>query len=354
MASQSSTESCEAMLGPPASGEAAIEGLSSSSLVPNVDSGKALVQLSEEAVSQAPTRRLQVPGSQGQVAVNKQGSDILCGLSFPRKLWMIVEDPAFESVCWNEDGDTVIIENDLFQREVLLREDGDRIFETDSIKTFTRQLNLYGFSKIRSKKSALSPGNKKMMIYRNVNFQRDKPALLANIQRKGDQRRFGRQSTCGASPKKRKLVAARRSPRTQPNKEDEEAERRAQREAASAHSPISSQSLMFSGIWSMSNITVSPLRIYAPEEPRGPSGEGTSSNVLFAPPGTAGMQGAGEATSSPVAYPDYDSMISLYTTCYSILLAALFTMTYNQPLEQESPSNSRCIFCERVRENPPP
>lgn len=164
MASHSSTENCEAMLGPPASGEAAIEVLSNSSPVPNVDSGKALVQLSEEAVSEATTRRLQVPGSQDQVAVNMQGTDILCGLSFPRKLWMIVEDPAFESVCWNEDGDTVIIENDLFQREVLLREDGDRIFETDSIKTFIRQLNLYGFSKIRSKNSALSPGNKQMMV----------------------------------------------------------------------------------------------------------------------------------------------------------------------------------------------
>lgn len=111
---------------------------------------------------------------------------------------------------------------------------------------------------------------------------------------------------------------------------------------------------MFSGIWSMSNITVRPLRIYAPEEPGGPSGEGTSSNVTFAPPGTAGLQGAEEATSSPVAYPDYNSMTSLYTTCYSILLTALLTMTSNQPLEQEGPSNSRCVICERVRENPPP
>ncbi|XP_058515163.1 heat shock transcription factor, X-linked member 4 [Ochotona princeps] len=281
-----------------------------------------------------------------------EGSGIPLGLSFPRKLWIVVEDPAFESVCWNKDGDAVVIEDDLFQREVLLQEEEDRIFETDSLKAFIRQLSLYGFSKIRPRNTAHGPENRGMLTYRNKNFQRDKPALLMNIQSKGDQRRFSRQALCGSSAKSKEL-ATRRSPHMHPNREDEEAERRAQEEATSVQRPSASHSLMFCGIWSMSNLTVRPLRIYTAQEPRGPSGEATASNVVHTPLSPTATHGAGEAASSPAAYPDYDSMISLYNTCYSTLVAALNTMTSNEPPEQEASADDRRVICERVRDDPP-
>ena len=67
--------------------------------------------------------------------------DIL-GLSFPRKLWRIVEDATFTSVHWNNKGDTVVIKADLFQTEVLQGRGVGRIFETDSIQSFICELEL--------------------------------------------------------------------------------------------------------------------------------------------------------------------------------------------------------------------
>lgn len=190
-------------------------------------------------------------------------------------------------------------------------------------------------------------------IYCNVNFQRDKPALLMNIQRKGGQRRFSRQALCGSSAKKRKELATRRSPRMHPNREDEEAERRAQEEVTSVQRPSAGHSLMFSGIWSMSNLTVRPLRIYTSQEPGGPSGEDTTPNVMQAPLCPTGTQGAAEAPRGPATYPDYESMISLYNTCYSTLVAALNTKTSSEPPEQEGSTEGRRVICERVRDEPP-
>jgi hypothetical protein len=49
---------------------------------------------------------------------------------------------------WNDEGDMVVIKADLFQTEVLQCRGADRIFKTDSIKTFICELNLDGFRKI--------------------------------------------------------------------------------------------------------------------------------------------------------------------------------------------------------------
>ena len=51
----------------------------------------------------------------------EEENNAILGLSFPRKLWRIVEDAAFTSVHWNDEGDTVVIEADLVQIEVLQR-----------------------------------------------------------------------------------------------------------------------------------------------------------------------------------------------------------------------------------------
>ena len=48
----------------------------------------------------------------------------------------------FTSVHWNDEGDMVVIEADLFHTEVLQCRGADQIFETDSIKSFICELNL--------------------------------------------------------------------------------------------------------------------------------------------------------------------------------------------------------------------
>ena len=50
-------------------------------------------------------------GPNPEMAKEEENNAIL-GLSFPRKLWRIVEDAAFTSVHWNDEGDTVVIEAD--------------------------------------------------------------------------------------------------------------------------------------------------------------------------------------------------------------------------------------------------
>ena len=57
-------------------------------------------------------------------------------------LWRIVEYNPFTSVHWNDEGDMVVIEADLFHTEVLQCRGADQIFETDSIKSFICELNL--------------------------------------------------------------------------------------------------------------------------------------------------------------------------------------------------------------------
>ena len=64
--------------------------------------------------------------------VKEEENNTILGLSFPRKLWRIVEDVAFTSASWNDEEDMVVIEVDLFQMEVLQRRGMDQIFETAS------------------------------------------------------------------------------------------------------------------------------------------------------------------------------------------------------------------------------
>ncbi|XP_037676866.1 heat shock transcription factor, X-linked member 3 [Choloepus didactylus] len=217
-----------------------------------MDSREFLNQHSDQAVSPGPgpPDNLQ-PQDQNQSTENEEeGNDVL-GLAFPRKLWMLVENDTFKSVYWNNSGDTVIIEAELSEAEILHRTGTERFFETDSLKSFFRQLNLYGFSKIRQTDFPDHfPGNKRMMIYRNSNFKRDNPLLLQNIQRKG----------AGAPP--------------------------------------------------------------------------------------MGL---------PV-YPDGATIMFLYNTCYSILLAAISVMSPNEPFDgqQEGPSDYHCALCEQFKDNPAP
>ena len=70
-------------------------------------------------------------------------------LPFPKKLWAIVNSARFASVWWASDGTCIGINEKLFQKEVLERDGPDKVFKTDSMKSFVRQLSLYGFSRLR-------------------------------------------------------------------------------------------------------------------------------------------------------------------------------------------------------------
>ncbi|XP_057574921.1 heat shock transcription factor, X-linked member 4 [Hippopotamus amphibius kiboko] len=361
MASESSDEACAATLAPSAGAEPATGDPSHSPLDPHVDPGEISEKHGDPAEGPGPGSE-DAPAAQGpdQGAAKQEGNNDILGLSFPRKLWMIVEDEAFTSVRWNNAGDTVIVEADLFQREILHRMGADRIFETDSLKTFIRQLNLYGFRKIRP--TSHSPRKKRLMIYRNCNFKRDNPLLIENIQRKGGPRPIAWPGTGATTPKTKKHVAATRcSPRIHRDNSPDStkgAHRKVRKEAPTAQGPSSTRPFPFSGMWSMSSIARGVAQQHPPGEQGSPSGEGTSRNVIFVPPAIAGRDGTGELPTAPPVYPGYSSVVSLYNTCYSILLAALSAMAPNEAPqaeeEQEGSSDYKCALCEQFKENPNP
>lgn len=98
-----------------------------------------------QALTQEP--RLKRPRT-SQDALSVGEGSLLC-LPFPKKLWAIVNSTQFASIWWAKDGTCIGINEKLFQKEVLEREGPDKVFETDCMKSFVRQLNLYGFSKLR-------------------------------------------------------------------------------------------------------------------------------------------------------------------------------------------------------------
>lgn len=101
---------------------------------------------------------------QSQPIDKEEGNIDLPNLPFPRKLWTIVQNESFKSVNWTEEEDTIIIEIDLFQREVLHHK-GAKIFETDSLKGFIHQLKLHGFRKICPGSHVVSSGeNRRVMV----------------------------------------------------------------------------------------------------------------------------------------------------------------------------------------------
>ncbi|KFZ57657.1 Heat shock transcription factor, Y-linked, partial [Antrostomus carolinensis] len=70
-------------------------------------------------------------------------------LCFPQKLWLMVESERFQSIWWSEGGKCVAINEELFKEEVLGREGPLRVFAMQKMKSFIRQLNFYGFTKVQ-------------------------------------------------------------------------------------------------------------------------------------------------------------------------------------------------------------
>ncbi|KAB0353193.1 hypothetical protein FD755_024092 [Muntiacus reevesi] len=320
MATQSSHEAWATPLAPSTHGEPAAGNPCDSSPDPNMDSGEALEKQGDQPESPNPGLHDNLPpqGPNPEMA-EEENNDIL-GLSFPRKLWRIMEDLAFTSVHWNGEGDMVVIKADRFQTEVLLCRGMDQIFETDSIKSFIYELKLYGFIKICP--LGCSAENN-LMIYHNSNFQRDKPLLLQNILKR-----------------KKRAVATRHSPRLQHNLTP------------------SRQSFVSSYLWSMGSVAGRSRANHLPSEQGGPSGKGMSSNATSVQLATSGRESTAQMPESPPEYPACASVMALYNTCSSILMVALsVTAPKEAPSaeeEQGESSDYKCVLCEQVKDKPNP
>ena len=68
------------------------------------------------------------------VSETDDANDFL-SLTFPQKLWNIVESDQFESIWWDDTGTCIVINEEPFKKEVLERQEPFRIFETKSMKS---------------------------------------------------------------------------------------------------------------------------------------------------------------------------------------------------------------------------
>ncbi|GAB1302833.1 Heat shock transcription factor, Y-linked 2 [Apodemus speciosus] len=361
MANQNVERDCETNMNPVVDQEHGSKVLPNTLPDSGADSTDNLMKQDDQDAIQCPALEEKPPAEEQSQPIDNEEADIDLSLSFPKKLWAIVQNESFKSVNWTEEGDAIIIEVDLFQREVLQHEGTKKIFETDSLKGFIRQLNLHGFRKICSGTPAVSSGeNRRVMIYCNFNFQRDKPGLLEYIWGKGDQGNLNHQAICvpiplkasqEPTPKRKKVLPTRYSPRfyRKPEKEDDE-------ESKKNQGPKGNQCFVFSNVWAMKSIPGCTLENQSPGESSNPTGEDNSGNIICVPQDASEIQDPEEVPSaSSSGYPILSSMMSLYNNCCSAILSALSERPPNETPEeeeQEGSSDYKCVICQSIKNSP--
>lgn len=96
---------------------------------------------------------------------------------FPKKLFKIIHNSENnELIAWNKEGTQFTIFNpNEFSEKILGNSD---MIASSNYSSFIRQLNMYGFHKVKTKTKSRSD------TYYHLYFQRDRPSLLKNIKRK--------------------------------------------------------------------------------------------------------------------------------------------------------------------------
>ncbi|XP_044079345.1 heat shock factor protein 5 isoform X2 [Siniperca chuatsi] len=108
--------------------------------------------------------------------------------NFPAKLWRLVNNPANKAICWDSFGEVIIIDQHLFERQILSPStttlDNADAFKTTNFSSFVRQLNLYGFRKADPAVKDNPTGDSGAYHhFHNPNFKRNHPELVASLRR---------------------------------------------------------------------------------------------------------------------------------------------------------------------------
>ncbi|KAL2294435.1 hypothetical protein Nmel_008166 [Mimus melanotis] len=122
--------------------------------------------------------------------------------TFPMKLWLLVNSPCVDSVRWDARGEGLVIDQGLFEQELLgvgpSAAGEEELFKTKNFGSIVRQLNLYGFHKLAASptgsavgsrpRSAMAGGDTSyadgpLHHFWNPHFRFDRPDLLVKIRR---------------------------------------------------------------------------------------------------------------------------------------------------------------------------
>ncbi|XP_065503374.1 heat shock factor protein 5 [Caloenas nicobarica] len=115
--------------------------------------------------------------------------------NFPAKLWRLVNSPRFRSIRWDARGEGLLIDQPLFESELLGAGPGRAVgpagdgaagatdlFKTKNFTSFIRQLNLYGFRKVVAGPGAGGSAGP-LHHFHSPHFRRDRPELLVQLKR---------------------------------------------------------------------------------------------------------------------------------------------------------------------------
>lgn len=109
--------------------------------------------------------------------------------NFPAKLWRLVNNPANKAIFWDSQGEAIVIDRHLFERQILspgtINLDVTDTFKTTNFSSFVRQLNLYGFRKVEPVNKDSDPARDSGAYHHfsNPNFKRNHPELVASLRR---------------------------------------------------------------------------------------------------------------------------------------------------------------------------
>ncbi|XP_016136157.1 heat shock factor protein 5-like isoform X3 [Sinocyclocheilus grahami] len=102
--------------------------------------------------------------------------------NFPAKLWRLINNPQNDSVFWSPNGESVIVDQQRFEDELLspVKQDA-KLFKTTNFTSFIRQLNLYGFRKVYDR--SFKDRRRNLHHFHNPVFKQGRPELLVHMKR---------------------------------------------------------------------------------------------------------------------------------------------------------------------------
>ncbi|XP_041809644.1 MAX dimerization protein MGA a isoform X4 [Chelmon rostratus] len=110
--------------------------------------------------------------------------------NFPAKLWRLVNNPANKAICWDVRGEVIIIDQELFEGQMLspstIPSDNADAFKMTNFSSFVRQLNLYGFRKVDpavQDDHHPTRDSGKYHRFHSPNFSQNHPELVASLRR---------------------------------------------------------------------------------------------------------------------------------------------------------------------------